>query len=422
LLLSAFVVPYDLFGMSSGHRAVGSDASAKKYLLGTHRIVEPDVTVARMRPFMPLMGITRIADVTGLDRLGIPVTIVCRPNSRSVAVSQGKGTTLAAAEASGLMESIESYHAERITLPLKYAGYEELRYSHPMVDLDALPRMKGSRFHPCLPILWIEGENLLSGERSWLPFELAHTNFSKPMPTGSGCFPASSNGLASGNHELEALCHGISEVIERDSTALWYARRDHESVERRVRLETITDPACRALLETFEAKGVDVAIWETTTDIGVPSFYCWIMEREDRPRLLDRPTVGAGCHPAPPIALSRALTEAAQDRLTLITGARDDLKRGKYQGIAAQNVFDLRPERSFPIDAQEQGLTIQEDLDLLLGCLRKAGLSEVLAIRLMKPEFGDIPVVRIVIPGLEGLPDQPSYLPGRRAQKLLSNR
>ena len=110
--------------MSGDRQAAGSQEVAKTYLEGTHRIVEPDVTVARMRRFMPLMGITRIADVTGLDRLGIPVTIVCRPNSRSVAVSQGKGTTLAAAEASGLMESIESYHAERITLPLKYAGYE----------------------------------------------------------------------------------------------------------------------------------------------------------------------------------------------------------------------------------------------------------------------------------------------------------
>lgn len=406
--------------MSRGRPAVGNDEAAKRYLLGTHRIVEPDVTVARMRRFMPLMGITRIADVTGLDRLGIPVTIVCRPNSRSVAVSQGKGTTLEAAEASGLMEAIENYHAERITLPLKYAGYEELRYAHPMVDLEALPGMKESRFHPCLPILWIEGENLLDGEWYWLPFELVHTNFSKPMPSGSGCFPASSNGLASGNHELEALCHGISEVIERDSTALWYARRDHESVERRIRLETITDPACRTLLETFETRGVDVAIWETTTDIGAPSFYCWIMEREDRPRLLDRPTVGAGCHPAPHIALSRALTEAAQDRLTLITGARDDLNRGKYQGIAAQNVFDMSPERPFPIDAQRQALTIQEDLDLLLNGLQTAGISQVLAISLMKPEFGDIPVVRIVIPGLEGLPDRPSYLPGRRARQLMT--
>jgi hypothetical protein len=34
------------------------------------------------------MEITRVANLTGLDSLGIPVGIVSRPNSRSVAVSQ----------------------------------------------------------------------------------------------------------------------------------------------------------------------------------------------------------------------------------------------------------------------------------------------------------------------------------------------
>ena len=67
---------------------------------------------------MPTMGITRIANITGLDRLGIPVVMVCRPNSRSIAVSQGKGLTLDAAKASGLMESVETFHAESITRPL----------------------------------------------------------------------------------------------------------------------------------------------------------------------------------------------------------------------------------------------------------------------------------------------------------------
>lgn len=60
------------------------------------------------------MGITRVADVTGLDRIGIPVVMVCRPNARSLAVSQGKGIDIEAATVSGLMESVELYHAEHI--------------------------------------------------------------------------------------------------------------------------------------------------------------------------------------------------------------------------------------------------------------------------------------------------------------------
>ena len=104
------------------------------------RMVRLEETVARVRPLIPAMGITRIANVTGLDCIGIPVVMVCRPNSRSLAVSQGKGLDLAAAaKASALMESVESYHAERITLPLKLGSYEELRYTHRLVDLNGLP-------------------------------------------------------------------------------------------------------------------------------------------------------------------------------------------------------------------------------------------------------------------------------------------
>ena len=84
-----------------------TDHVPKAFRRGTHRAVAPAETVARVRPFLAAMGITRVANVTGLDHVGIPVVMVCRPNSWSLAVSQGEGLDLAAAEASGLMEAIE---------------------------------------------------------------------------------------------------------------------------------------------------------------------------------------------------------------------------------------------------------------------------------------------------------------------------
>src|SRR5262245_37178510 len=137
--------------------------------------------------------------------------MVCRPNSRSIAVSQGKGISIGAAQASGLMESVELYHAERISLPLKLGSYEELRYTHRVTDLSALPRTAESRFSSDGALLWIEGHDLLSREPVWVPYELVHTNYTIPMPTGSGCFLQSSNGLASGNHVLEAISQAVCE-------------------------------------------------------------------------------------------------------------------------------------------------------------------------------------------------------------------
>ena len=121
----------------------GADEALKRYTVGTHRICPPNDTLARVQPLLADMGITRIANVTGLDRIGIPVVMVIRPNARSVAVSQGKGLTLAAAKASGVMEAAELWHAEHITKPLKLASFEEMRREHQIADPERLARVSG---------------------------------------------------------------------------------------------------------------------------------------------------------------------------------------------------------------------------------------------------------------------------------------
>ena len=172
------------------------------------------------------MGITRVANVTGLDSVGIPVVMKCRPNSRSVAVSQGKGIDLASARASGLMEAVELYDAETITLPLRLATYEELRYQHNVVEVDYLPRGFESRLDPFFGLPWCEGRDLLDGRNVLVPYELVHTNYAVPLPDGHGCFAASSNGLASGNTRIEAISQGICEVHpNRHATSLWQRRQ-----------------------------------------------------------------------------------------------------------------------------------------------------------------------------------------------------
>lgn len=63
----------------------------KAFVRGTQRLVSPAETLARVLPYVRAMGITRIADVTGLDFVGIPVVMVCRPNGRSISVAQASG-------------------------------------------------------------------------------------------------------------------------------------------------------------------------------------------------------------------------------------------------------------------------------------------------------------------------------------------
>ena len=195
--------------------------AAKAHRGGTHRVVVPQQTVERLRPLLPAMGITRIANVTGLDYLGIPVVMVARPNARTLAVTQGKGVDIDHAKASGVMEAVESFHGERISLPLKLLTYNEIARRHAVVDPALLPSVPESIYHPNLPILWIEGFDLVSRSRIWVPYESVHVNYALPLPQGTGCFASSTNGLASGNQILEAISSGICEVVERDADALW---------------------------------------------------------------------------------------------------------------------------------------------------------------------------------------------------------
>src|SRR3954464_11269314 len=105
----------------------------KEFRRGTHRAVPPAETLARARPPMARMGITRLGNITGLDRIGIPVAVAVRPNSRSVSVSQGKGRELAQAMASALMEACEGFHAEEIG-PCRQASCRDLAASEIVVD------------------------------------------------------------------------------------------------------------------------------------------------------------------------------------------------------------------------------------------------------------------------------------------------
>lgn len=391
----------------------------KAYRRGAHLLVDPQQTLDRVTPLMPRLGITRVANVTGLDRVGIPVVMVCRPNSRSIAVSQGKGMTLEAAKASGLMEAVESWHAERIELPLKLGSYADLSANHRFVDIERLPALRGSRYQPGLPLLWIEGVNLLDEIHHWLPYEIVHTYYAHPAPAGSGCFVQSSNGLASGNHYLEAVSHAICECVERDASSLWHQQGQSLRDATKLNPDSIDDNCCRQLLAQLNTAGLAVTLWNTTSNTGVPAFECVVLDKRE---IAVHPGQGAGCHPSKSVALVRAITEAAQVRITYIAGSRDDLTHAEFAPAELeqnnQAFRDLVGNNAGEVDfGALQGRefdSLDEDVDWLLNQLRAVGIEQVLCVDLSKPGL-DIPVVRVVIPGLEGPHDDDDYLPGPRA-------
>jgi ribosomal protein S12 methylthiotransferase accessory factor len=324
------------------------------------------------------------------------------------------------------MEAAELYHAETITLPLRLSTYEELRYQHNVVDVGDLPRGSGSRFHPNLRLSWCEGRDLLNGENVFVPYEMVHTNYTTPFPDGHGCFIASSNGLASGNRLIEAISHGVCEVVERDATALWKLRDGEKTLKNPLELKTVDDAICREVLEKLERAGLSVGVWDITSDINLAAFACMIVPRDDNTMWHCAVSAGYGCHPTREVALLRALTEAAQARLTIISGLRDDFRRDVYeQWLDPDVVTEIRrrmshssPTRRFGDVPSWTGETFEDDVEWELECIRKAGIRRVVVVDLTKSEFR-LPVVRVIVPRLEPAL-QPAYIPGRRGQSILA--
>lgn len=400
------------------------ELTRKQYRGGTDRAVSPAETLSRVRPLLGEFGITRVAHVTGLDCIGLPVVSVYRPNSRSVSVAQGKGLTQEAAEASGIMEAIECYHAEHANLPLLLGSARELSTNHPLIATQHLPRHGLSHFTPDSRILWTPATLLRGGSRVLVPYELVHLDMRVPLPSGSGAFVLSSNGLASGNHIQEAVSHGVCELIERDANALFEASGGITRAERRIALTTVDDAQCQDVLERFRRANVDIAVWDTTTDVRVPCFFATAMENlPDRFRRMP-PMTGSGCHPRRHIALLRALTEAAQGRLTVVAGAREGVRSNAYdnQSAAAASEHVRRQlergpaERPFLAAPDCNNASFEADIEYELGALDDAGLTEAAVVNLSQPRFG-IAVVRVIIPGLESLSEMRHYLPGARARR-----
>lgn len=383
-----------------------------------------DETWARIRPILPSLGVTRVCDITGLDIIGIPVATAYRPNSRSLAVSQGKGPTKSAAMVAAAMEAVEHAHAERIDAPLRLARPVELAAA---VEPWRLPRTTHSAADEHTAMLWIDGHRVADGSPVAVPYEAVSLDFTLPrglVPIG---LCRDSNGLAAGNTMAEALVHALCELVERDAAALWDLLGAEEQAATRIDVATVADAQALELLERYAAAKVEVALFDITSDVGVPAVLCQIVEAEPDPFRPLPPAAGLGCHPDPARALVAALAEAAQSRLISVSGSRDDVTREEYERVCdVESALELRDAlRATRSHARpwrtgtSVPTTLDEALDWLLARLAAAGLTDVIAVDLTRADLG-IPVAKVLVPGLEGaaaLTGAP-VVPGPRAARL----
>lgn len=393
----------------------------KKSLHGTHRSIDPAETWDRVRPLAGEMGITRIGELTGLDRIGIPVATAVRPNARNLSVTLGKGVSSYQALTSALMEACELFHAEDVG-PFRRISYRGLRATENVVDLGTL-HLGNRPLNLEDPLRWVEGFDLQQQRPCWVPAEVVEVDYARPQPTGY--FLMGYNGLASGNLLVEAVNSALYELIERDALALWAIKPIHDRLRCIVDLSLVNDEACCILLQKFTSANIAVSVYNITTDVGIAAFLCEIRDLEPSdPTRLSR-FHGAGCHVDRRVALAHALLEAAQSLLTYTAGLRDDLSPEHFReepDAALRNaLLDALSKELQPTVFSDIPNFVEDDLhrDLrwTLARLSMAGLDRAIAVDMTRERFG-IPVVRVIVPGLEWEPHHPDYRPGVRARAL----
>ncbi|MFJ6792999.1 YcaO-like family protein [Streptomyces sp. NPDC091268] len=368
-------------------------------LPGTNRARPPEATREMVGRAAAKVGVTRVADITRLDSIGIPTYQAVRPLSKTVAVSQGKGLTPELARLSAVMESVETWHVEQPMAPAMTAAPRELSAQLPYT-VHALAPATPSLLHDRLPLDWVAARSLVDGSRTFVPLDVVRLTLEEHTDWYPPVFFESTNGLAGGNTRVEAALHALCEVIERDAMTAAVAGGGEMGV--RVDPRTSGSAAAEELCALIERAEVTLEVRHVPSPTGLPCFMSWVA-CHDYPA----PMFGFGCHLSPGIALTRAVSEAAQARLAYISGARDDLR----DDFAAADVGRLDGPRSDPgaaigdlVAEPPRHDSLTGDLAYVVRQATAAFSHPPVLVDLTRDEIG-VPVVKVVAPGSRVCPE-----------------
>jgi ribosomal protein S12 methylthiotransferase accessory factor len=434
-----------------------------KYLDGAiPRTVAPSQTYQRLKRLMPRVGITHVMEITKLDDLDLPIFLAFGPLEANVDLrhfanrllpdsealvdklvssvevfssqaeppdgkqvfSAGKGLTPIDSRVSAMMEAIEHTSALQPSVEPRLESYERLKRSNSAVlDPRSLILIAPDQFSDDQKLEWVPGFDLRSGDPIWVPADAA-TFCYRTVQAARVCSDTPT-GLGAGNTLEEAISHALAEVIEHDAWSLGMARMALASAQngltasifgytkdasavgtvpetpfRSLDLASIADtPPVGELVQQLERAGAQLRVYDITSDISIPVFSAsinGIPGQEDGG--------GLGAHPDARLALTRAITEAAQQRLVLglqsLAALASPVKRWKksaWEEPDSSPVYSVA--RRFDELPSSRNLDILEDIDCMLAALQSRGYEQIVLVDLTKPEF-EIPVVKVIVPGL----------------------
>src|SRR5919106_70899 len=172
-------------------------------------------TLKTILPVSNNIGITRLADITDMDILGIPNFSAVLPGTEDyIWVYSGKGATKVHAKTSALMECIERYSSLPSGGPKNFirGSYDQLSKSFHVLHPDEIVEPVRFQYKNDMLMDFLPGFDLFTNKQIMVPASLALFRYS-PVPPFLNPFAFHhTNGLASGNVMEEAICHALCEV------------------------------------------------------------------------------------------------------------------------------------------------------------------------------------------------------------------
>lgn len=386
----------------------------------TERLRSPGDLVARMRPRFGELGITRLAELTGLDTVGWPVWAAVRPNAPTLSVCQGKGASVEAAQASAIMEAVEISVAERVQ-PTLIASPSTMQARHEAFDLLAGFVRRGHALPgPQQAIGWVRGHDLLADHDIWVPAQAVQID----PADQDRLYWQSSDGLGSGNLMIEAVLHGLAERIERDAGEFWHLRSDQEVADACVDPEALCSDEVSHQASAVARARLHLRLFDITSDVGVPTFFATLSPvpdgRESHWCHFDLSS-GMGCRLDPGRAAAAAIGEALQTRLTTISGARDDFQPGLYRQPIASDILVYPRCRTARIPSPPKiKVPLAEALEVMMDRLRAAAVERLIVVSLH--EDPDFAVAKVLVPDLELPPGARAVMQGARRRRAADRR
>jgi ribosomal protein S12 methylthiotransferase accessory factor len=272
-------------------------------------------------------------------------------------------------------------------------------------------------FDPDRPMDWVWGYSFLRDRPILVPELLAYYS----LGYGDGFVYETSNGCAVGGSLVEAIFHGVLEVVERDAFLLtWYGQLPLPRLD----LHSAKDEELQLMVDRLQAvTGYDLLFYNATMENGIPSV--WAMAKNRRQQGVNLICAG-GSHPDPVRAVKGAVHELAGMLLTLdekFEANRKDYVRMYHDPFQLQQMEDHsmlyslpeaeerlqfllddhRPLRAFDEEfkweARHEDLT--DDLTDMIQVFRRLNL-DVIVVDQTTPELkrNGLSCVKVLIPGM----------------------